>query len=67
MRHAQRGLPSVGRERPVAYIVCGTGGAWDGDNFPQLSLEDASPLFVDHTPFWDDIEEAREALSGTAA
>ena len=31
-------MPSVGRERPMAYAVLGTGGAWDAANFPPLSL-----------------------------
>ena len=56
-RVMHRGLGSVGRERPVAYVVCGIGGAFDGDNFPQMSLEDASPLYVDHTPTWDEQDE----------
>ena len=38
------------------------GGAWDGANFPQQSIYDASPLYVDHTPYWDEVEEAREAI-----
>ena len=61
-RVIHRGLGSVGRERPVAYVVLATGEAWDGANFPQMRLEDASPLYVDHTPVWDEVDDAREAL-----
>ena len=42
--------------------VLATGEAWDGANFPQMRLEDASPLYVDHTPTWDEVDDAREAL-----
>ena len=62
-RVLHRGLPSIGRDRPVAYVVISTGGAWDGANFPQQSIYDASPLYVDHTPYWDEVEEAREAIN----
>ena len=57
-RVLHRGLASIGRERPVAYIVCGTGGAWDEANFPQLSIDNpAAARYADETPSWSDIEE----------
>ena len=31
-------MPNAGRERCMAYAVLGTGLAWDGANFPPLSL-----------------------------
>jgi hypothetical protein len=57
-RLVHRGLPNVRRERAVAYVVCGTGGALDGDNFPQMAIGDAHPMHVEMMSRWTDFDEA---------
>ena len=54
-RLVHRGLPSIGRERCMAYAVLSTGLAWDASNFPSFSLRDA----VDSLP---DESDERELL-----
>ena len=49
------GLPSLGRDRPVAYVVCSTGGALDG-NFPEERIRDTTPDMVREFVFWDELD-----------
>ena len=50
------GLASSGRTRPIAYVICSTGGAADDSNFPEGKIRDATADAVDEFPFWDEIE-----------
>ena len=50
------GLASIGRERPIAYVICSTGGAVDETNFPEGRIRDATADDVDVFPFWDEID-----------
>ena len=50
------GLASGGRTRPIAYVICSTGGAADDSNFPEGKIRDATADAVDEFPFWDEIE-----------
>ena len=50
------GLPSLGRERPIAYAICSTGGAADESNFPTEGIQDATSGDIDEFLFWDEIE-----------
>ncbi|KAL1526983.1 hypothetical protein AB1Y20_015672 [Prymnesium parvum] len=58
-RTFHRGLHSIGRERPVAYVLCSTGGAsvWSGYKFPKLEIEHAHTLDVDlNFPRWEELQ-----------
>lgn len=59
-RTVHRGLPSAGRDRPVAYLVAavqrpgaGRRGPVDDFNFPPLRLADASARQVRGMPRWE--------------
>ena len=54
-RVVHRGLKNGARERPIAYAVCSTGNAKD-QNFPQLSIRDATSQMADLTPTWDEAD-----------
>jgi len=54
-RCIHRGLPSLGRERAVAYIVVSVDdAAADNKNFPELSVHDAAPEHTEYIPFFED-------------
>ena len=50
------GLPSLGRERAVAYVICSTGGARDETNFPPERIADLTEADADALPWWDEID-----------
>ena len=50
------GLPSIGRERAVAYVICSTGGAQDETNFPPERIADLTEADADALPWWDEID-----------
>ena len=50
------GLPSRGRERAVAYVICSTGGARDETNFPPERIADLTEADADALPWWDEID-----------
>ena len=59
------GLPNPdvgGRERPVAYVACASGGALDGHNFPQAAIGDISVERARALPFWNRGNAAQDAL-----
>ena len=49
------GLPSRGRTRPVAYMICSTGGETDA-NFPATRIREASQADVDESPYFDELD-----------
>jgi len=51
-----------GRERPVAYVVCATGGARDAHNFPQTVIGDISLERAQALPFWNRGNVAQDNL-----
>ena len=55
-RVLHRGLANPSRERAVAYLVLATDGAYDGQNFCQMSLDDALPAHVEQMCLWSDYE-----------
>ena len=55
-RVLHRGLANPSRERAVAYLVLATDGAYDGQNFCQMSLNDALPAHVEQMCLWSDYE-----------
>jgi len=64
-RTIHRGLPNAakgGRERPVAYVACASGGATDGHNFPQTAIGDLSPERAQALPFWNQGTTAQDSL-----
>jgi hypothetical protein len=64
-RTIHRGLanPEVGgRERPVAYVACATGGARDDHNFPQTAIGDISLERAQALPFWNLGNAAQDRL-----
>ena len=50
------GLASIGRERPIAYVICSTGGAVDDSNFPDNRICDATAEDLEEFPFWHEID-----------
>jgi hypothetical protein len=50
------GLASIGRDRPIAYVICSTGGAVDDSNFPEGRICDATAEDMEEFPFWDEID-----------
>ena len=50
------GLPSRGRERAVAYVICSTGGARDETNFPPERIADLTEAEADELLWWDEID-----------
>jgi hypothetical protein len=64
-RTIHRGLANPeagGRERPVAYVACATGGARDDHNFPQTSVRDISLERAQALPFWNRGNAAQDRL-----
>jgi len=67
-RTIHRGLenPAVGgRERPIAYVTCATGGARDSYNFPDTSIADTAPNIIKQFPFFNELDgrgRAQDAL-----
>ena len=51
-----------GRERPVAYVACATGGAGDVHNFPQTAIGDISLERARALPFWNRGNVAQDKL-----
>ena len=50
------GRASLRRDRPIAYVVCSTGGAVDDSNFPKGRIRECTADDVDEFPFWDEID-----------
>mgnify|MGYP006153263627 CR=1 FL=1 len=64
-RTIHRGLANMevgGRERPVAYVACATGGAGDVHNFPQTAIGDISLERAQALPFWNRGNVAQDKL-----
>lgn len=64
-RTIHRGLANAevgGRERPVAYVACATGGAEDEHNFPRTAIGDISLERARALPFWNRGHAAQDKL-----
>ena len=64
-RTIHRGLANdevSGRERPMAYVVCATGGAKDEHNFPCTAVSDISRERAQALPFWNQGQAAQDRL-----
>ena len=64
-RTIHRGLPNEavgGRERPVAYVVCASGGACDTHNFPQTAIGEMGSERARSLPYWNCGKVACDAL-----
>ena len=64
-RTIHRGLANAregGRERPVAYVACATGGASDDHNFPRTAVGNISLERARGLPFWNRGHAAQDRL-----